>query len=321
MTSKFYFLFFRFLLIILLSTFYFLFSLPSGFAAEISLDAKTREMAVGQQFQVDVFLDAQNEEINAVEGKIVFPKNLLEAKEILDGGSMINLWIEKPNIMRIARSQEKNKNEIFFSGIIPGGFKGVLSPFYEGYRPGKILSLIFKANAIGEGSIDLKETKVLLNDGLGTSIAVSVLPFQFRITSKAPAVTELFQINDSGSPELFEPIVARDPDIFEGKWFLVFATQDKGLGIDHYQVLENINQKIKGKKWVVAESPYLLKDQKLKSYIYVKAVDKSGNERVVVLPPKNRLYWYENYLILITIILGIIITAISGKILWKKLKK
>ena len=30
----------------------------------------------------------------------------------------------------------------------------------------------------------------------------------------------------------------KDPNVFDGKWFLVFAALDKGSGIDHYEVME-----------------------------------------------------------------------------------
>ncbi len=68
--------------------------LPSlSSAAEISLDSKTKEIGVGSQFEVGFFLNTEGEDINAVEGKIIFPKTLLELKEIKDGNSIINFWI------------------------------------------------------------------------------------------------------------------------------------------------------------------------------------------------------------------------------------
>jgi hypothetical protein len=54
---------------------------------------------------------------------------------------------------------------------------------------------------------------------------------------------------------------------------------------------------------MVAESPYLLKNQNLDRQIFVKAVDKSGNERTIILPPKNPRWQYKNYLIWLIIIL------------------
>ena len=311
MNSRFYFLLSIFFSVLLLSTFYFLFSLTPVLAAELKFDSQMQEFGVDQMFQADLFLDAQNEEINAIEGKVIFPKDLLEIKEILEGSSIINFWVEKPRL---------ENNEIIFSGIIPGGFKGVLSPYYEGARPGKILSLILKTKTIGEDVIDLKDTRVLLNDGFGTPVQASVLPFQFKITSEAPHIMGLLPIKDPEPPEPFEPVITQDPNVFNNQWFLVFATQDKGSGISHYEIQENRRQKIENRKWITAESPYVLKDQKLKSYIYIKAVDKAGNEKLATLPPRYPLAWYENYFVWVKIIIGIILAIVIGYILRKRLK-
>ena len=74
--------------------------------------------------------------------------------------------------------------------------------------------------------------------------------------------------------------------MFEGKWFVVFNTQDKQSGIDHFEVQENRGAKPDYTKWKTAVSPYLLEDQDLKSYIFIKAVDKAGNSVLEILPPK-----------------------------------
>jgi len=294
-------------ILFLLSALFFLFSLQTANAAQLNFVSQTQEIGIGQQFQVDLMLDTEEEIINAIEGEIAFPKELLEIKEIRDGDSIINLWIERPSI--------KSTDRVFFSGIIPTGFSGVLSPYYEGYHAGKILSFIFISKSEGEGTVDLKNGKVLLHDGLGTPADVKIFNFQFSI-SKSVSGFEFQVPEDTDLPEEFKPEVAQNPDIFEGKYFLVFATQDKGSGIERYEIQETRN-KIQEKNWKEAESPYVLKDQNLKSYIYVKAVDKVGNERIAVVEPRYPLKWYENSLILGIIILGLIILYIIGKILWK----
>jgi len=282
----------------------------SSNAAELFFEPQTQEIKVGENFQVDLYLDAQDEEINAVEGRVVFPTDLLTLKQVLDGSSIISLWVQKPAL--------DAQSQISYSGIIPGGFKGVLSPYYKGYKPGKVLSLILKAKNIGEGSITLKDVKILLNDGLGTSAKVSIVPFQFKISQEAPSVQGIFPISDPDSPEPFQPIITKDPNVFNGKWFLVFTTQDKGSGIDYYAIYESRQKKettrVKATDWVEASSPFLLKDQALRSFIYVKAVDKAGNERIAELSPKNPFRWYENILLW-----GIIILTIN--LLWLIAKK
>ena len=91
-------------------------------------------------------------------------------------------------------------------------------------------------------------------------------------------------IVDKESPESFVPEIAIDTFLFDKKWFLVFTTQDKGSGIDYYEVKETRWSIINIiSKWNYAESPYILKDQQLKSCIFVKAFDKAGNEKVVMI--------------------------------------
>ena len=283
-------------------------------AAELNLTSDIKEFGISQQFQVDLMLDTEGEIINAIEGEVVFSKELLEIKEIRDGDSIINLWVERPSIRPTGR--------VIFSGIIPTGFAGVLSPYYEGYRPGKIFSLIFISKSEGEEVIDLKNGKVLLHDGLGTPAQLTVLSFKIKISREIALTPTPSVIEDSFPPESFKLEIAKDPSIFEGKWFLVFATQDKGSGIDHYEILEKGQrgsfQELIGliwkKKWQKGESSTLLEDQNLKSHIYVKAIDKAGNERIATLPPQNLLKWYEKYWVWGIIILGVIIAYV----IWRK---
>ena len=119
---------------------------------------------------------------------------------------------------------------------------------------------------------------------------------------------------DTIPPEAFEIELYQDPSIFGGKYFIVFSTTDKQTGIDHYEVKEG------KRKWQEAESPYLLGDQKLESIIKVKAVDKAGNERTVLIGPfrpLKRITWKD---ILPWIGLGLVIGGVIW-LLWKKYTK
>jgi len=278
-----------------------------AFAAEIFFDAKTREVAIGEQFEVNIFLNTEEEYINAVEGKVIFPENLLELKEIRDGATIVNFWIERPKIKSGPEGEQVPygaSNQIAFSGIIPGGYAG---------EKGLIFSAIFRVKNEGEGIIEIQEAKTLLNDGKGTEASLSISNLQFLISEEIPpSLVPPTKIIDIDPPESFEPIVAQDPEIFDGKYFLVFLTQDKGSGIDYYEVCEGKRQ------CVVAESPYLLQNQSLDREIIVKAIDKSGNERIVTLPAQKPAIWYKNYLILAIIILVIAIAYLMWKFLWRK---
>ena len=90
------------------------------FAAEVSFDTKSQDIKVNQLFEVGVFINTDDESINAIEGKIIFPQDLLEIKKINDGNSIINFWIDP--VSNCVSIGVKKPDEICFSGIIPGGY-------------------------------------------------------------------------------------------------------------------------------------------------------------------------------------------------------
>lgn len=253
--------------------------------------------------QVDLSLDSPAESINALEGKIIFPQELLKLKELRDGNTIVNFWLEKP--------KNDLTGEIIFSGITPGGFNG---------KNGLIFSAIFETIKSGVATLRISEARALLNDGQGTAASLSLSPINVEISqatsSKKPVVIE---VSDTLPPETFKPEIAQDQNVFNGKYFLAFATQDKGSGMARYEVRE-IRQKPFSffYKWKEAASPYLLSDQSLKSYVYVKAVDLNGNGRIELISPQNPLLWYENYLVYVIIILSLIVFLILWEILRRK---
>jgi hypothetical protein len=278
------------------------------FGATFYFDADISEFGIGQTFQMDLILNTENKKINAIEGSIYFEENILELKEIREGNSIVNFWIEQP-------SKDK-KNSITFSGIIPGGYQS---------EKGFIFSLIFYAKTDGKSEVGVRSAKILMNDGLGTPVFVNIVPFRFLISKQIPVDPSIVKdLEDAEAPEHFIPQIAQEETMFGKKWFLVFATQDKGSGIDKYFVYEtkyekNI-EKISHKKWIETKSPYLLLDQNLKSFIYVKAIDKAGNERIVFARPRYPIKWYEVWWIwgaIASIILIIFIAFVIKKI-WIK---
>jgi len=299
---------------IVFSFLFFVFCLNAN-AASLSLVSSVSEIGIGQQFQVDLMLDAQGQDINAVEGRITFPNNLTAIENVNDGNSIINFWAKNP-------VYSKN-SDVVFSGVIPGGFQGVLSPYYKGGKPGKILSLIFQSKNEGSGIIAIKDAKVLLNDGKGTEAELQISNFQFLISNQIPIFEfPTASVKDTRPPELFTPIIARDSNVFNGEWFLVFMTEDKESGVGHYEIAEksgSLKQNYSELPWQTAESPYLLKDQKLASYIYVRVIDRANNERITVLPPQNVRPWYKKYLIFVILITGATFLYLIWRIVWTKL--
>ncbi len=242
----------------------------SVFAAEIRLDTHKSEVNSDEQFSLDIIVHSE-ESLNAISGRLVFPTDKLSIKEIRDGNSVINFWIEKPHI--------EKSGSVLFSGITPGGFNGANK---------SIFSVVFEAKGTGLTSIVLEDLKALKNDGLGSPVELKLNNTAVYIKSGISNASEEI-LTDKDLPENFFPTIEKDPNIFDGKYFLVFATQDKISGIANYKVREGILD------WfTVVESPYLLKDQTLSKKIFLKAIDKLGNERIIEIEPKYPPSHYEN---------------------------
>ena len=286
------------------------------FAADIFFRAKTSGVKVGGQFEVKLLINTPEESVNAFEGKITFPQDILELKEIRDGNTIVNFWIEKPH--KRQETRDKEQGEILFSGITPGGFQG---------NNGLLFSAVFEAKSEGLARFEINDARVLRNDGTGSPAALTIAPFEMTISSEAPAVTPIVtKVKDRERPETFRPEIARDESLFDGEWFLVFATQDKASGVDHYEAKES-RQRILAlfQKWSRTESLHVLRDQELRSYIFVKAVDKAGNVRIEKILPRNPLRWYENsenwiIIIVVAFVLYLLRRVIKSKIKYQKLK-
>jgi hypothetical protein len=292
----------------------FLFALSIGFlplitqAATLYLDPVTAKIGPNQTIEVKVKIGVNvNECVNAVQVGLDFPSDMLEVKDFNSGESLFSLWVEKPDQGSLAQANKDGK--IIFSGGTPGGYCGKI-PGDPGDTNilGSVIFSVKKPVVFHKAKLDFtSDTQAFLNDGLGTAVVLStqgaVLDIDEKIKEKSDTWAEEIAA-DNIPPEPFTIEISQDQNIASGKYFLVFLAVDKQTGVDHYEVLESstdqsdnmdyktnaflafIKKIFKFKKdipavWEKAASPYILKDQLLKSEIKVKAVDKAGNERVV----------------------------------------
>lgn len=274
-------------------TFLFFFALHI-FAADIRIQT-SEVVSITNDFLVHVILDS-SQSINAIEGTLIYPSELLSVKEIRDGDSVINFWMESP----VANETGK----ISFSGITPGGFSG---------EDNSIFTVLFEAKKIGEANLGFQGVKVLLNDGQGTATTVALGDEVVSIKSGGEVVL-VPEVLDTEIPEDFTPILAQDPNLFDGKYFLVFSTKDKISGIDHYAIREGTRGEFEN-----VDSPYLLKDQTLHKKIFMRAIDKAQNVREVVFDPQKKNALYKNKLLFaIILLLGVMLVYNFRKKIWQK---
>ena len=243
---------------------------------------------------VEVRLDTENENINAVDINLDFSSGL-ELKDFSDGGSIISLWAERP---------ELGSKQSSFSGLVPGGFRG----------DGLLLKLILESKEIGDRKISFKEdSNVLLNDGRGTPASLRFTNYYESQIIEEVDVPVDSAPQDTNLPEAFEPRLVQMNDVFDGRYFVVFSAQDKDSGVDYYEVFDD-------GEWVKAESPYVLKNQNLEDLrknLQVRAIDKAGNERIEKVSLEKESTWYKKYFIWgIIAVMGLVVFVV-----WKISKK
>lgn len=277
------------------------FILNPNYAGAADLYFQPKELTVGTDsvVSVDVLMDSP-EGVNALEGTLVFPEELLDFQDISDGNTIINFWVQRPTLVK--------PGEIYFAGIIPGGF---------GSQAGKLFSIQLAARKPGQAQLSIKDILALLNDGEGTKTPVTVAPAKIIISGELEAVRPP-DIEDRRPPEEFTPIISREETLFDNQYFVVFVAQDKGTGVDHYEIAEVkkiFRPRPSTVDWQAAESPAVLRDQSLQSWILVKAVDQRGNEQVAFLEPVN-FPFYKRPSFIIGLIVLLLLAA--GFLLWRR---
>lgn len=321
-------------------------------AARIYFDPSEVRMGPGDSMELKVKVDVDEACINTVDAKIEYPSEYVYIREFTTGDSILSIWLNQPSSQDIERMNQDGLIE--FTGGIPGGYCGrIPGDPGESNIIGRVVftvpSLIVADEEMSEVEIRFNDqTKVHLNDGLGTEAKLSK-GFS-RISLAQSRQIEDFDWEDAIStdtipPEPFVVELIQNPEIFEGKYHINFSTVDKQSGVDHYEILELKSgeeigkaaklkwyEKLLGKEvlapnWTTGKMPYVLQDQILSSIVKVKAVDKAGNERTVeYIPPASFQKPSKSSFNITLIVVSLIVVVLLVTLVWlatkfiKKLK-
>ncbi len=269
-------------------------------AATLYIDPANPNLNRGDAVTLAVRLDtdeAAGECINAIDGVITY-NDAINPVDISVGQSILPVWVEFPVINRDTRT-------ITFAGGIPNGYCGRVEG--DPRLTNTILEIVFRApglsvggsgdNTTGQVSF-APETRAYLNDGFGTEATLATLGATLNLapTVGAEIVDEWRDevVADELPPEEFSISLERGEIEFGGQYYIVFNTTDKQSGMSHYEVIEELPEDARlfnfgaaTAPWIETRSPYILKDQSLRSIIRVRAIDKAGNEYVATLQPQN----------------------------------
>src|SRR3989338_781117 len=237
---------------------------------------------------------ASNKYINAVEGSVLldYLAGSVSLIDINTAGSKFFLLPGKP-------LPSGSNTSISFVGGTPDGLNS---------KDAIIFNIVLRLQKVGQITLTPDNLSAYLHDGKGTKDKVSVknlvmdvLPEKFD--SRPRDDWNNLTSNDKTPPEFIEAIISHDSYVFNNQYFVSFFATDKDSGIAYYEIKEG------DRDFVRAESPYLIRDQSLKSIVQIKAVDKAGNEsitkaKITVLPApfyKNILFWIITLLIAVLI--------------------
>lgn len=264
--------------------------LPSSlWAAEFGLRNSAPEARLGDALSVEVLLNSPDEPINALEGSINFSPTL-KLKEIRFAGSVVPLWVVKP--------AEEEVGHVVFAGLLPGGYQGLIDVFV----------LVFEPAQTGETMVGFgPDAKVYKNDGDGGLAELTKTNLSLKILASSGVSPVAPPEEDILPPEMFTPIITSGaPFGYDGR-VLVFQTQDKGSGVAHYDVgYSNLpNRNSQSLSWQTTESPFFLPVKDPKFFLYVRATDVSGNERLATVRLMSNTLLFTYFLGLLGIIIGL----------------
>jgi hypothetical protein len=141
-------------------------------AASLYLTPATGTYVIGDKFTVTVKVSAGGQAINASEGTISFDKAVLDITGVSKSGSIFTLWTAEPSFSKAAGTIQ------FGGGLQPPGYSGA---------SGKIISITFKAKAVGSAQVRFTSGAVLANDGKGSNILESMGSGNYKVAAKETA--------------------------------------------------------------------------------------------------------------------------------------
>jgi len=146
--------------------------------ASLYLSPASGSFFVGSTFDISVFINTGQEDVNAVEVNLQFDPTKLQIASPTAGKSFIEVWVSQPTFSNI-------KGTMSFIGGVPSPGINTSS--------GLVSTITFRAISPGETSvIFLNTSKVLRNDAQGTNILTSATRGNYTLLIPPPEGPKVF---------------------------------------------------------------------------------------------------------------------------------
>ncbi len=167
---------------------------------EVSLSPRSGSFVEGSTFEVPIIINTKNSSINGVEIVVNFDKNKLSIIKPSGGKSIIGIWVEPPKY-------DNERGMARYVGVIPDGITT---------KSGLIGTITFKALKTGNATVSIRsDSKILLNDGMGTEAVADLGRANYEIITKAPDGVRIFSETHPVQDDWYNnnsPVVSWDRD-------------------------------------------------------------------------------------------------------------
>jgi len=173
---------------------------------------------VGDTLTVTLKVNTGGAPINAAEGTITFPADVLQVKSVSQNGSIFTLWPSEP-------SSSNKHGTVSFSGGKP-------TPGYTG-TSGTLFSVAFTAKGEGTAHLAITGAQVLANDGQGTNVVGTVGSTNITVAAADSAPTA----SPSSAPQ---PAITSATNPNQDTWYAtadVSASWTGGSGVLGYSAV------------------------------------------------------------------------------------
>lgn len=149
-----------------------LLSTLSANAARLFLSPSAGSFTVGSTFDISIFLDTENELVNAFDVTLLFPPEKLQVISPSAGQSITQVWTGPHRF-------DNQKGQVQFQGGIPNGIN---------VSQGLISEITFRIRRVGDAVVRFSDqSQTLLNDGKGTNVLTDTQNGVYRFVLPPPA--------------------------------------------------------------------------------------------------------------------------------------
>lgn len=172
-------------------------------AATLGLSAAATSLTVGKSTTVSVIVRSPDQALNASQGKVSFPVDKLQVTSV-SKGSLFTYWTSEP-------AYSNSNGTVTFGGGLP-------TPGYKGSGR-TVLTITFRAKAVGKATVTYGSGTILANDGLGTNILTGYGVATITIAAATPVVPAPTSTPTPTTPTISTPVVRSSSHPDQSLWY------------------------------------------------------------------------------------------------------